>query len=91
MLQSFLFFWVLAFTFASASLVWSKDLKRFFIYSEIAWIFVFCGSLLISVSTSLAATLSGPFFLLILTACEAVTISCVLLVSFETRKINDSF
>lgn len=85
-LQSYLFFYFVYAACLILLLNWTSDLKRFFFYSELAWLALFGVILAVSSQSHSTHLFSHAFLILIFTACEAVTLACLLLVAFEGRK-----
>lgn len=85
-LQSYVFFYFIFGSCFIFMLNWTSDLKRFFFFSELTWLTLFALLLSLSLITNSNALYANAFFILVFTACEAVTLACLLLLNFEARK-----
>lgn len=62
----------------------SSEFKRFFFFSEAAWLSLFASIVGANLLISNPLLLVTAFFVLVFTACEAVMLAAILLISYES-------
>lgn len=64
------------------------DMRRFFIFSELAWFSIFILCIISGVITGADSLYAQALFVLIFTACEAIILSSILLLAFEAGTLT---
>ena len=66
-------------------------MRRFFVFSELLWLAIFCLCLILGGLSMTSTLYAHALFILVFTACEAVILASILLLSFEgTLETNTS-
>lgn len=65
-----------------------NDFKRFFFLSELIWLMLFLCLLGLNLTISNPLVNINCFFILVFTACEAVVLAAILLISSESNNLN---
>lgn len=79
--QSVLFWYCCSIIAPVLAFAMCGDLKKFFFFSELTWLCLFMSSLCANLTIGSAELYSCCFFILVFTACEAVVLAAILLVS----------
>lgn len=90
MFTSILFWYFIVLTCIAISFYNATDFKKFFFYSEIIWLSIFILMLGINLILNNSLIFVNTFFILVFTACEAVTLAAILLLSSESS-MSDLF
>jgi hypothetical protein len=78
-------FWYAAFaTIYLCAFAGSAEFKRFFFFSEATWLSLFASIVGANLLISNPLMLAAAFFVLVFTACEAVMLAAILLISYES-------
>ncbi len=85
MFQTIIFSYAIFALLFSCSLSFTYDFKRFFFLSEAVWLSFLLALLGFNIIAGSPVLLVNAFFVLVFTACEAVVLAAILLVSAETR------
>jgi hypothetical protein len=84
MFQTILFWYAALSVLYLCAFAGSSEFKRFFFYSEAVWLSLFVSIVGANLLLANPLLLVTAFFVLVFTACEAVTLAAVLLVSYES-------
>jgi hypothetical protein len=84
MFQTILFWYAAFIIIYLCAFSGSSEFKRFFFFSEAVWLALFASIVGANLLMSNPLLLVTAFFVLVFTACEAVTLAAILLISYES-------